>query len=236
MLNKGKPFLLLSAMQQELDAVVQNMSEHHQYEKYGITIVEGTIFGRHCVAAMSGVGKVAAAFTSQLLMEVYSPKAVIFTGVGGALNPEYEIGDIVVAKDCVQHDIDGRGLGFKRGEVPYAGIRYFNSDTDLLNLANGTDCRHRIHEGRILTGDQFITNKEQEAFMYMKEEFHGDCVDMEGAAVAYVSQKHQIPFILVRTISDKANNEAPESFEAFLPEVAENSVAVIQHIIVNSPY
>ncbi|MFM6984333.1 MAG: 5'-methylthioadenosine/adenosylhomocysteine nucleosidase [Chitinophagaceae bacterium] len=235
MLNKGRPFLLLSAMQQEHDAVVQNMSEHQQYEKYGITIVEGVFLGKHCVAAMSGVGKVAAAFTSQVLMEMYAPQAVIFTGVGGALNPDYEIGDIVIARDCVQHDMDGRGLGFKRGEVPYAGLRYFNSDADLMRLAMGTECRHTIHVGRVLTGDQFITNKDQVAFAYMKEEFNGDVVDMEGAAVAFVSLKHQTPFLIVRTISDKANNDAPESFEAFLPEVVVNSSAIIKHILLNSP-
>jgi nucleoside phosphorylase len=86
----------------------------------------------------------------------------------------------------------------------------------------------------VLTGDQFITNKEQTTYSYMLEELHGDAVDMEGASVAYVCKKHDTPFILVRTISDKANSEAPENFEAFLPEVAGNSLAVIQQILYNS--
>lgn len=236
MVNKGKVILLLSAMQQEHDAVIQNMSEHHRYEKYGITIVEGILFGKYCVSALSGVGKVASAVTAQYLIEQYYPVALIFTGVGGALNPKFEIGDVVIGKDCVQHDMDGRGLGFKRGEVPYSGFRFFESDLKLLTIATEAKCEHKIHTGRVLTGDQFITNKDQTAFSYMYDEFKGDVVDMEGAAVAYVSHIHQIPFVIVRTISDKANNDAPESFETFLPEVVGNSIIIIRHILLNSPY
>jgi nucleoside phosphorylase len=86
----------------------------------------------------------------------------------------------------------------------------------------------------VLTGDQFITNKEQTTYSYMREELQGDAVDMEGASVAYVCKKLNTPFILVRTISDKANSEAPENFEAFLPEVAGNSLSVIQQILINT--
>ena len=236
MISKGEVILILSAMQQEHDAVVQNMSEHQQYEKYGITIVEGTLFGKHCVAALSGVGKVSSTFTAQYLMEVFQPVSVVFTGVGGALNQKYEIGDIVIGRDCVQHDMDGRGLGFKRGEVPYSAFRFFESDLNLVTIAQEAKCAHVIHVGRILTGDQFVTNKDQIEFAYMKDEFEGDVVDMEGAAVAYVCRLHQTPYVLVRTISDKANSEAPESFEAFLPEVVGNSIAIIKHILLNSPY
>jgi 5'-methylthioadenosine/S-adenosylhomocysteine nucleosidase len=234
MKSKQQKILILTAMQQEYEAVVSNMSTHHQYEKYGISIVEGYLFEKHCVVAISGVGKVASAFTAQYLLSLYQPKFVIFTGVAGALNPEYQIGDIVIARDTVQHDMDGRGLGFPRGEVPYSGQRFFSSDEQLLDIAEKTQCAHRVHIGRVLTGDQFITNKEQTTYSYMLEELQGDAVDMEGASVAYVCKKHDTPFILVRTISDKANSEAPENFEAFLPEVAGNSLAVIQQILYNS--
>lgn len=234
MKSEQQKILILTAMQQEYEAVVSNMSTHHQYEKYGISIVEGYLFEKHCIVAISGVGKVASAFTAQYLLNLYQPKFVIFTGVAGALNPEYQIGDIVIARDTVQHDMDGRGLGFPRGEVPYSGQRFFNSDKQLLDIAEKTQCAHIVHIGRVLTGDQFITNKEQTTYNYMLEELQGDAVDMEGASVAYVCKKHDTPFILVRTISDKANSEAPENFEAFLPEVAGNSLAVIQQILYNS--
>jgi len=234
MKSEQQKILILTAMQQEYEAVVSNMSTHHQYEKYGISIVEGYLFEKHCIVAISGVGKVASAFTAQYLLNLYQPKFVIFTGVAGALNPEYQIGDIVIARDTVQHDMDGRGLGFPRGEVPYSGQRFFNSDKQLLDIAEKTQCAHIVHIGRVLTGDQFITNKEQTIYSYMLEELQGDAVDMEGASVAYVCKKHDTPFILVRTISDKANSEAPENFEAFLPEVAGNSLAVIQQILYNS--
>jgi adenosylhomocysteine nucleosidase len=232
--SEKKSILLLSAMQQEYEAVISNMTDQLHCENYGISIVEGYLFGKHCVVAISGVGKVASAFTAQYLLTFYQPKFVIFTGVAGALNPEFQIGDIVIAKDTVQHDMDGRGLGFPRGEVPYSGHRFFDSDKQLLDIAEKTHCDHRVHIGRVLTGDQFITNKEQTTYSYMLEELQGDAVDMEGASVAYVCKKHDTPFILVRTISDKANSEAPENFEAFLPEVVGNSLAVIQQILYNS--
>ena len=226
--------LILSAMQQEYDAVLSTMTAQNHYNQYGISIVEGFLYGKHCVAAVSGVGKVASAFTAQYLIALYQPIFVVFTGVAGALNPLYQIGDIVIARDSVQHDMDGRGLGFPRGEVPYSGDRFFTSDIPLLAIAEKTQCAHRVHIGRVLTGDQFITNKEQTHYSYMLEELQGDAVDMEGASVAYVCKKYETPFILVRTISDKANNEAPENFEAFLPEVVGNSIAVIQQILFNS--
>jgi adenosylhomocysteine nucleosidase len=234
MKSEKKSILLLCAMQQEYDAVINNMTEQLHYEEYGISIVEAYLFGKHCVLAISGVGKVASAFTAQYLIALYKPKLVIFTGVAGAINSEYHIGDIVIAKDTVQHDMDGRGLGFPRGEVPYSGQRFFNSDRQLLEIAEKTQCVHCVHIGRVLTGDQFITNKEQTTYSYMREELQGDAVDMEGASVAYVCKKLNTPFILVRTISDKANSEAPMNFEAFLPEVAGNSLAVIQQILYNS--
>jgi 5'-methylthioadenosine/S-adenosylhomocysteine nucleosidase len=234
MKSEKQSILLLSAMQQEYEAVISNMTDQLHCENYGISIVEGYLFGKHCVVAISGVGKVASAFTAQYLLALYQPKFVVFTGVAGALNPEFQIGDIVIAKDTVQHDMDGRGLGFPRGEVPYSGHRFFDSDKQLLDIAEKTQCAHRVHIGRVLTGDQFITNKEQTTYSYMLEELQGDAVDMEGASVAYVCKKHDTPFILVRTISDKANSEAPENFEAFLPEVAGNSLAVIQQILYNT--
>lgn len=234
MKSEKQSILLLSAMQQEYEAVISNMTDQLHCEEYGISIVEGYLFGKHCVVAISGVGKVASAFTAQYLLALYQPKFVVFTGVAGALNPEFQIGDIVIAKDTVQHDMDGRGLGFPRGEVPYSGHRFFDSDKQLLDIAEKTQCAHLVHIGRVLTGDQFITNKEQTTYSYMLEELQGDAVDMEGASVAYVCKKHDTPFILVRTISDKANSEAPENFEAFLPEVAGNSLAVIQQILDNT--
>jgi 5'-methylthioadenosine/S-adenosylhomocysteine nucleosidase len=234
MKSEKQSILLLSAMQQEYEAVISNMTDQLHCEEYGISIVEGYLFGKHCVVAISGVGKVASAFTAQYLLALYQPKFVVFTGVAGALNPEFQIGDIVIAKDTVQHDMDGRGLGFPRGEVPYSGHRFFDSDKQLLDIAEKTQCAHLVHIGRVLTGDQFITNKEQTTYSYMLEELQGDAVDMEGASVAYVCKKHDTPFILVRTISDKANSEAPENFEAFLPEVVGNSLAVIQQILDNT--
>lgn len=233
---KKQVVVVLSAMQEELDSVVNHMTEKQLVNLGSVSVLEGQLFGKSCVAALSGVGKVASAITAQTLMLTYEPLFIVFTGVGGAINQSYEIGDIVVASDCMQHDMDGRGLGFQRGQVPYTDYYIFKTDEQLSKLALSASTHHTIRQGRVLTGDQFITDKEQPEFQYLKNELKGDVVDMEGASVAYVCSIHQKPYVLVRTISDKANNEAPESFAAFLPEVAENSLALIQHIIVNSPH
>lgn len=233
---KKQVVVVLSAMQEELDAVVNHMTEKQLVNLGSVSVLEGQLFGKPCVAALSGVGKVASAITAQTLLLIYEPLFIVFTGVGGAINQSYEIGDIVVASDCMQHDMDGRGLGFQRGQVPYTDYYIFKTDEQLSKLALSASTHHTIRQGRVLTGDQFITDKEQPEFQYLKNELKGDVVDMEGASVAYVCSIHQKPYVLVRTISDKANNEAPESFAAFLPEVAENSLALIQHIIVNSPH
>lgn len=236
MINGEKTVILLGAMQAEHDAVVEQMIVTHRYNKTGFAVVEGNLFGKPCVAALSGVGKIAAAVVSQFLMDEYKPCCVLFTGVGGALNPGYEIGDVVLATDCVQHDMDGRGLGFDRGQIPYTAHRFFESDAHLINIAMQTPIDYAIHTGRILTGDQFITDKHHPLYAYLSEELKGDVVDMEGAAVAYACKIHKTPFLLIRTISDKANNESPNSFEAFLPVVAGNSLAIIHHIFNHSTF
>lgn len=115
MKSEEQVVVILSAMQQELDAVVNHMTEVDSIQLGGISVLEGQLFGKSCVAALSGVGKVASAVTIQTIMLTYNVAYVVFTGVGGALNDAYEIGDIVVARDCLQHDMDGRGLGFREG-------------------------------------------------------------------------------------------------------------------------
>jgi 5'-methylthioadenosine/S-adenosylhomocysteine nucleosidase len=225
--------VILNAMQAEYAAVVNQMTHAETHRYAGVSVTEGMLFGKRCAVALSGVGKVAAAMSAQYLAEKYKPEVFLFTGVGGALNEQYAIGDVVLAADCVQHDLDGRGLGFALGQIPYTTIRFLASDERLLGIAKEAPIEHKIHTGRVLTGDQFIMNKSHEKFHYLTKELHGDAVDMEGAAVAYVCMVHQLPFLLIRTISDEANEHSPVNFEQFLPLVAENSVGILKHLITN---
>lgn len=229
-MTSSRPIIILGALDAEVQAFIQALADGiaHQYGPFQVH--EGTLENQHVVICQSGVGKVAAAMTTQFLIDRYQPQAVLFTGVAGALNPSYEVGDMVLATDCVQYDMDARGLGFPVGNIPYTELRFFKSDSNLLHAAMSTSTGHRIHQGRILTGDRFVTHEALPQLMILNQELKGDAVEMEGAAVAQVCIIHQIPFLIIRTISDKANADSPIDFPRFLPTVAQNSFAVVKHI------
>ena len=189
------------------------------------------MFGKKVVVVKCGVGKVFAALTTQKLIDFYTPEFLVFTGVAGALNPDYEIGDIVLAEDCVQHDLDATGIGIPRGTIPYTNHRFFSSDENLINKAAKTPTAHTIHIGRILTGDQFLTDSS--SLEYLTSEFQGDAVEMEGASVGFTCTLNHIPFLLIRTISDKADHSATADFTGFVKEVSKNSLGVLKHLLIS---
>jgi 5'-methylthioadenosine/S-adenosylhomocysteine nucleosidase len=171
---------------------------------------------------------------TQHLIDKYSPSALVFTGLAGGLNPKLEVGDIVLGTDCVQHDMDARAMGIPRGQIPYTEIRFLKSDQTLLDCAKTfVSDDISIHRGRILTGDQFISRSNDGLYDYMLTELKGDAVDMEGASVAVVATLNQIPFLLVRTISDKADDESLQNFTNFLPLASKRSAELICHVLRN---
>jgi 5'-methylthioadenosine/S-adenosylhomocysteine nucleosidase len=173
---------------------------------------------------------------AQKLIDTFSPSALLFTGVAGALNPAYDIGDVVVARDCVQHDVDGRALGFPRGNLLYTDWMSFPADPALVRLAlSARPEGHRVFEGRILTGDQFMNRDEINHHGYMLDELKGDAVEMEGGALAQVAAVNGIPYAVVRTLSDRADGDAVEDFQRFLPVIAKNSFAVVRAILAGLP-
>lgn len=192
----------------------------------------GHLGDREVALALTGVGKVRAAMTAQHVIDSVRPSAIIFTGLAGALAPHLEIGDLVIAKDCVQHDLDARDLGFKLGEVPYTGLRFFPSDPRLVEIASRfrptTGC---LYLGRVLTGDQFVTHEHQQRHAGAFRELAGDAVEMEGASVAQVAFMHQVPMLLARTISDRADGTAAVNFQEFLPRASHTSFELVQFLL-----
>lgn len=187
---------------------------------------------REAVLVKSGIGKVFCAMVAQRLIDTFAPKALVFTGVAGALNPAYDIGDVVVSRDCVQHDVDGRALGFARGNLLYTEWKAFPADRALVDLAMGAKPDgHRLFEGRILTGDQFMTREEIHHNAYLLGELAGDAVEMEGGALAQVAAVNRIPYVVIRTLSDRADGDAVHDFNRFLPVIAKNSFAVAERIL-----
>ncbi len=220
---------IIGALDEEIQELLSHLTNRNERTWSEITFHEGILFEREVVIVKCGVGKVFAALTTQKLIELYAPESLIFTGVAGALNPDYEIGDIIIAKDCIQHDLDATGIGIPRGTVPYTQYRFFNCDSTLIMKASQAPTQHTIHTGRVLTGDQFLTDSS--ALDYLTSELEGDAVEMEGAAVGFVCTLNKTPFLIIRTISDKADHSATVDFTEFVEEVSKNSLDVLRHLL-----
>lgn len=227
---------ILGAMPEEITELLAHSVLLERTEWRGFVFYRIRLEGKEAILVKSGIGKVYSALVSQHLIDAYSPSALIFTGVAGALNPAYEIGDVVVSRDCIQHDVDGRALGFSRGNLLYTEMKVFVADPSLAASAlSATADGHKIHSGRILTGDQFMTRDEINHHRYLMDELRGDAVEMEGGAMAQVCAVNGLPFVVVRTISDRADGDAVHDFNRFLPVVARNSYAIVRHILANMP-
>jgi 5'-methylthioadenosine/S-adenosylhomocysteine nucleosidase len=223
---------ILGAMDAEISEILDHAEQLEHVEWRGFDFHRIRMEGREAILVKCGVGKVFSALVSQHLIDTYLPSSLIFTGVAGALNPAYEIGDVVISRDCLQHDVDGRALGFARGNLLYTDLRVFTADPFLRDAALSAQADgHAIRAGRILTGDQFLTRDEINHHRYLMDELQGDAVEMEGGAMAQVCAVNGLPFVVVRTISDRADGDAVQDFNRFLPVVARNSCAIVRHIL-----
>jgi adenosylhomocysteine nucleosidase len=223
---------LIGAMNEEIELLIKHMEQVKESAKAGVIYREGLFLGKQVVVCKSGVGKVNAAVTTQILIDQFEVEAVIFTGVAGALDPELNIGDIVVSSECMQHDMDVTALGFPRGVIPYEEISIFTADAGLVKLAAASSNKlfqGRIKLGRVLSGDQFIADRE--VVRQLHTELAGTCTEMEGSAVAQVCSMNQIPYVVIRSMSDKADGSAHVNFTEFTKQASENSYKIVEDMI-----
>ncbi len=221
---------VIGALEGELSAVVTALDGAREETVAGRRCVFGTIGGAEVLVACSGVGKTLAAMTSQAVVDRFGPTAIVCAGLGGALSAEYHIGDAVLAGDCMQYDVDARAFGFARGEIPHSGMRVFAADSRLLAKAKRVvpaDAR-RLHTGRVLTGDRFVAAADTELARILRDELGGDVVDMESAAVALVAAVHRIPFLSLRTVSDKVEEDIRGRFSRVLAASGENTLRLVR--------
>lgn len=226
--------LILGALDQEIKHLlsIANIDSSSHWGPFSIHTC--TIENQAVCLVKCGVGKVLSSMLTQHLIDKFKPTHILFTGLAGALNSKFNIGDVVLGTECIQHDIDASALGFKRGLIPYTEIYSIKCDANLLKIARTFDAdTFAMHEGRLLTGDQFIAKSEEHSHQYLISELNGDAVDMEGASVAIVAMINEIPCLIVRTISDKADGESPKNFDKFLPVASKHSVLLIRHILKN---
>jgi adenosylhomocysteine nucleosidase len=223
---------IIGAMAEEIELLVHGMSRSEQRVEAGILFIQGEYCGWPVVVCKSGVGKVNAAVTTQLLISSFGVDAIVFTGVAGALDPELEVGDIVVSADCMQHDMDATALGFPLGIIPYQDTSVFEADPLLQKaaLAAGEKCfPGRVRLGRVLSGDRFIADKSSVAALLL--ELSGACAEMEGAAVAQACSMNGVPYVVIRSMSDKADGSAHVSFAEFTVLASRNSHRLVEELL-----
>lgn len=223
---------IIGAMDEEI-AKLQSLMDIEKTGKIGgMEFFLGQLEGKGIVLVKCGIGKVNAALCAQTLIDKFSVVKIIFTGVAGAAVPELDIGDVVIASDTMYHDVDAGAFGYLRGQIPRLPVRAFPADPDLIAAAKRAaedTVGSRVFIGRILTGDQFIANKEEA--LRLGSELNGLCLEMEGAGVGQVCYYYSIPYLLIRCISDKADGTAPKDFRSFCQQAADTAARIICGIL-----
>jgi adenosylhomocysteine nucleosidase len=199
----------------------------------GMEFYKGRLEGRNVVVVRCGVGKVNAAMCVQVLADRFEVDGIINTGIAGSLRAEINIGDMVLSTDAVQHDVDATVFGYRPGQVPQMDVFAFEAD-ERLRAAAKECCRNvnpdiSVFEGRVLTGDQFIAGKDKKE--WLEETFHGFCTEMEGAAIAQAAHLNQIPFLIVRAISDKADDSATMDYPEFERQAIIHSTRLTKELV-----
>lgn len=224
---------IIGAMELELEALKEKMQLIRKEEKASMEFLEGTLSGTDVVIVRSGIGKVNAALCTQILCDLFEVTHIINTGVAGSLKNEINIGDIVVSTDALHHDVDVRVFGYPLGEVPQMGCLAFPADEKLTGLA--VECCKEVnpdiavYSGRIVSGDQFISDKQVKETIISN--FGGFCVEMEGASIAHAAYLNHVPFVIIRAISDKADDSAEMDYPTFERAAAAHSAALVEHML-----
>lgn len=224
---------IIGAMDVEVDTLKKDMKVKREVQRAGMTFCQGELCGQEAVVVRSGVGKVNAAICTQILIDEFHVTAVVNTGIAGALKDEINIGDLVISTDLVQHDMDATGFGYPLGQIPQMEVFSFQADERLSNLAKKA-CEEinpeiQVFQGRIVSGDQFVSDRA------VKEKiagnFDGYCTEMEGAAIAQAAYLNGVPFVVVRAVSDKADESAAMDYPAFERMAVEHSVKLVERFM-----
>jgi len=220
---------IIGAMDEEVAKVKEQMENVQVMTRASMEFLKGTVSGHPVVVVRSGIGKVNAAMCTQILADVYQVDAIINTGIAGSLNADIDIGDIVLSTDTVEHDMDAVSFGYPLGQIPRMDTLSFVADENLRAAARRV-CEQvnpdvRVFEGRVVSGDQFISDRGKK--QWLVENFAGYCTEMEGAAIAHTAYLNKIPFLIIRAISDKADDSASVDYPAFEAKAIEHSVKLL---------
>lgn len=219
---------LIGAMDEEIKLLKESMTNSRTEEIASFQFTSGTIEGRDVVLLKSGIGKVNAAIGTTLLNHIYSPDCIINTGSAGGLHSELNVGDVVISSGVTYHDVDVTAFGYDYGQVPQMPT-YYEPDEKLVNVAEASakNMGSQVVKGVIASGDSFMNDVTR--LNEIRRKFTDlYAVEMEAGAIAQVCFRFQIPFVVIRSLSDIAGKNAELSFDEYLPIAAENSA---QHIL-----
>ena len=224
---------IIGAMTVEVETLKDQIQDLHVTQKAGMTFYDGMLEGLPTVVVQCGVGKVNAALCVQILCDCFEVTHIVNTGVAGSLCAELDIGDFVISCDAMYHDFTCNALNpdYLVGQVPGLSVRMFPADEEMVALAySAAEQVHAGHAriGRIASGDQFVASKTQ------KEQIIADtgalCTEMEGAAIAHAAWRNQTPFVVIRAISDKADDSAEMDYPTFEAVAAKRCAQVTQSL------
>ncbi len=224
---------IIGAMDEEVEKLKASITDAKTEEHNGLAFVTGKLNGKDVTVVRSGIGKVNAGACTAVLIDRYNVDCVINTGIAGSLDAHIDIGDIVISEDAVQYDMDATNFGYKLGEVPRVGTMEFNADDKLIAFAEEENRRVNsdIHTfiGRVCSGDKFVSDGETKEWII--KHFQGKCCEMEGAAIAQVAWQNKVPFVIIRAISDKADDSAQMDYPTFEKKAIEHCVALTEALV-----
>lgn len=224
---------IIGAMELEVSELKSKMEVKNVVERAGMKFFDGTLSGKDAVIVQCGIGKVNAGMCVQILADLFNVDAVINTGVAGSLRAEVNIGDIIISTDACEHDMDVSALGYEPGIIPQMETSFFKADSTLASKAKAVCERVNpeisVYDGRIVSGDQFISDGATKNRLIKL--FDGSCAEMEGAAIAHAAFLNKLPYVVLRAISDKADDSAHMDYPEFERAAAAHCARLVDNLL-----
>ena len=224
---------IIGAMEDEVAQLKKNMEIEETTEVASLSFCRGKLSGKEVVVVRSGIGKVNAAICTQILVDQFHVDVIINTGIAGSLDAEIDIGDIVISTDAVEHDMDASIFGDPIGQIPQMDTFSFPADESLVKLAKEVNEKANpdVHTwiGRVVSGDQFVSSGEKKEQLIRVCD--AKCTEMEGAAIAHAAYLNKISCVIIRAISDKADNSAVVDYPAFEAAAIRHNVRLIEALV-----
>ncbi len=221
---------IMGAMPEEVAPILKKLGSYKTTEYAGNRYYEASYMGVELVVAYSKIGKVFSTLTATTMIEHFGAQKLLFSGVAGAISPTLKVGDLIVATKLSQHDLDITAFGHPFGYVPEGAV-FVEADAQMIEMSKDVakSMGKSVQEGIIATGDQFVANEERKN--WIGATFGADALEMEGGSVAVVCNALNVPFFILRAISDAADMDASFSFDKFLETSAKESAEFVMRMV-----